>query len=60
MQESGLIDIIPLMCTLRAGVLLFSILNPLRVHSWGWLQWLMAWWHLLYTDMAGSILLSQI
>ena len=45
---------------LRASTVLFSILNPLRVHSWGRLQWLMAWWlqHPFFTDMAGDIFLS--
>lgn len=34
MQESGLIEIIPLMGILsRASILLLPILNPLRVHS---------------------------
>ena len=34
----------------------FFLLNPLRVHCWGWLQWLMAWWlqHPLFTEMAGG------
>ena len=38
-----------------------SILNPLRVHSLGWLQWLVAWWpqHPLFTDMAGNIFCPQ-
>ena len=45
MQESGPIEIIPLICTLTiwARILLVSILNPLRVHSWGWLEG-GAWW----------------
>ena len=33
MQESGLIHIVPLICTLT--VLFFSVLNPLRVNHWG-------------------------
>ena len=34
MQESGLIEIIPLMGILsRASILFFPILNPLSVHS---------------------------
>lgn len=28
----------------EASILLFSILNPFRVHSWGLLQWLLAGW----------------
>ena len=34
MQESGLIEIIPLMCilTIQRRVLLSSVLNPLREH----------------------------
>ena len=41
--EDGLTEIIPLICILiRANILFFPILSPLRVHSWGWLQWLMA------------------
>ena len=44
MQESGLIEIIPLICTLsRVSTLFVLLLSPLRVHHWGWLQWLRAW-----------------
>ena len=32
----------------RARILFFSILNPLRVYLWGWLQRLMAWWLNVY------------
>ena len=44
MQESGLIEIIVLMCTsvFWGQDPAFSILNSLRVHSSGHLQWLMA------------------
>ena len=36
----------------------FPIPNPLRAHSLGWLQGLIAWWpqHPLFTDMAGDFL----
>lgn len=46
MQESGLVEIIPLMCTsdyLGADILSFPIPSPLWEHGWGWLQWLRAW-----------------
>ena len=33
MHEFGLIEIIPLTCTLT--ILFFSLLNPIRVHRWG-------------------------
>ena len=44
MQESGLTELIPLIGTLPSwtSILLFSILNPLSMHSCGWLLWLMA------------------
>ena len=38
MQETGLTEIIPLLCTLTilgARSLLFSILNPIRLHGEG-------------------------
>ena len=37
MQESGLTELIPLIGTLpsRTSILLFSILNPLSMHSYG-------------------------
>ena len=44
MQEPGLIEIIPLICTLsmysQYAVLL--ILDTLKVYRWEWLQWLTA------------------
>ena len=44
----------------RASSLFFSILNPLKVCSWEWLQWLTLWWpqHPLFTDVTGAILLK--
>lgn len=39
MQESGISEIIPLIYTLTIWYpAFFSILNPIRVHSWEWLQ----------------------
>ena len=37
---------------LRPVSCLFPSWIPLRVHHWGWLQWLMIWWpkHPLFTD----------
>ena len=37
-----------------ASILCFLILSLLRVHHWGWLQWLMVWW------WASSSILSSL
>ena len=44
MQDSGLNEIIPLIYILTIrdsiNILFSSMLKPLKVHIWGWLQWL--------------------
>ena len=63
MQESGLSKIVPLICssTMWGQYPFFSILNPLKVHSQGQLQWLTAWGphHPLFTGMASGIFRPQ-
>ena len=44
-----------------ASILFLYILNPLRAHRWGCLQWLMAWWRatfLMYWN--GSNIFSSV
>ena len=51
MQESGISEIIPLIYTLTIWYpAFFSILNPIRVHSWEWLQ--------LAEGLAGGLFVS--
>ena len=40
MQESGIIEIIPLPALSKVSILCFPILSPLRVYHWEWLWWL--------------------
>ena len=68
MQESGLIEVIPLTCFLTIKDQYFIFLHPesLRVNPVEgcvcvcvcvWLQWFMVYWlqHPLFTDMAGDV-----
>ena len=59
MQESGLIEIIPLMGTsaLLGQYPAFSHPEFLQGVGLGWPQWLLAWWpqHPLFTDMASIL-----
>ena len=58
MQESRLTEIIPLMCTLTIQGQYPVFLHPESPQgdSWGWLQWLVAWWqHPLFTDVVCKV-----